>query len=308
MKIVFMGSPEFAVPVLTRLVEDGQEIIAVYTQPDKPAGRGQTMHIPPVKSYALSKGFMVKQPLTLKDAAVQDELKALAPDIIIVVAYGLFLPDAVLETPVHGCINVHPSILPRHRGAAPVVSTILSGDTWGGVSIMKMDSGWDTGDILAVSKVLIRPEDTTDSLMSKLSIISASMMSDILPRWISGKIVPRPQDNAEATYFKMMKKEDGLIDWSLDAVVIRNRVRALQPWPGTFTHIDGKLLKILSCEVLDTEINGNPGTVIVSKRDVDVVTGKGLLRLGLIQPEGKKAMPAIDYARGNGFPKDCILA
>ena len=173
---------------------------------------------------------------------------------------------------------------------------------------MKMDSGWDTGDIMAVSKVLIRPEDTTDSLMSKLSIISASMMSDILPRWISGKIVPRPQDNAEATYFKMMKKEDGLIDWSLDAVVIRNRVRALQPWPGTFTHIDGKLLKILSCEVLDTEINGNPGTVIVSKRDVDVVTGKGLLRLGIIQPEGKKAMPAIDYARGNGFPKDCILA
>ncbi len=307
MKIVFMGSPEFAVPVLTRLVEDGHEIIAVYTQPDKPAGRGQTMHVSPVKSYALSRGYMVKQPLTLKDSTVQDELKALAPEIIIVVAYGLFLPNAVLETPVYGCINVHPSLLPRHRGAAPVVSTLLSGDTWGGVSIMKMDAGWDTGDILAMSKVLIRPEDTTDTLMSKLSIISASMMSDILPRWVAGKIALRPQDQAEATYFKMMKKEDGLIDWSLDAITIRNRVRALQPWPGTFTHIDGKLLKILSCSVIETETYGTPGTVNVSKRDVDVITGNGLLRLGMIQPEGKKAMPACDYARGNGFPVGCIL-
>ncbi len=308
MKIVFMGSPDFAVPVLTRLVEDGHQIAAVYTQPDKPAGRGQILHISPVKSYALSRGFMVKQPLTLKDTAVQDELKALAPDIIIVVAYGLFLPDAVLNLPAFGCINVHPSILPRHRGAAPVVSTLLSGDTWGGVTIMKMDSGWDTGDILAVSKVLIRPEDTTASLMSKLSIISASMMSDLLPRWAAGLVISRPQDSTEATYFKMMKKEDGLIDWSLDAVTIWNRVRALQPWPGTFTHIDGKLLKILTCTVVLEETDEKPGTVILSKRDVDVVTGNGLLRLGMIQPEGKKAMPACDYARGNGFPVGCVLA
>ena len=172
---------------------------------------------------------------------------------------------------------------------------------------MKMDAGWDTGDILAMSKVLIRPEDTTDSLMSKLSIISASLLSDVLPRWVAGKIEPRPQDQSQATYFKMMKKEDGLIDWSLDAVTIRNRVRALQPWPGTFTYIDGKLLKILSCSVIETETNGTPGTVNVSKRDVEVITGRGLLRLGTIQPEGKKAMPACDYARGNGFPAGCVL-
>ena len=308
MKIVFMGSPQFAVPVLTRLVEDGYDIQAVYTQPDKPAGRGQTLHISPVKSFALSMGFAIKQPLTLRDKAVQDELRSLAPDLIVVVAYGLFLPDQILETPRFGCINVHPSVLPRHRGAAPVVSTLLAGDKWSGVTIMRMDSGWDTGDILSSSKILIREEDDTESLMEKLSDISAAMMLEILPLWTSGLIIPRKQDSDKATYFKMMKKEDGLIDWSLDASTIRNRVRALQPWPGTFTYLNGRLIKILSCSVIENDtVTDKPGTVLLSKHAVDIATGCGLLRLGTIQPEGKKAMAACDYVRGNGFPTGAVL-
>jgi methionyl-tRNA formyltransferase len=308
MNIVFMGSSEFAVPSLRRLGEDGYNILSVYTQTDKPAGRGQTLHYSPVKTQAMSMGLDIKQPMTLRDTDTQNELKALNPDLIVVVAYGLFLPQTVLDIPKYGCINVHPSLLPRHRGAAPVVSTILSGDKWGGITIMKMDNGWDTGDMLRSASVLIRKDDTTVTLMDKLSYIASDMLAEILPLWVEGKIPLIKQDPDKATYFKMMKKEDGLIDWNDSSLTIFNKVRALQPWPGAFTHVNGKLLKIISCCNKEEPADGVPGTVIKTKNSVSVVTGSGTIVLDTVQLEGKKAMPAIDLARGNGLPDGAVLS
>jgi len=297
-RLVFMGSPEFAVAPLRQLLQEGYEVAAVYTKADKPAGRGQALGIPAVKKEAVELGLRVVQPRSLKAAEAQAELASIQPEVIIVCAYGLILPKAVLDLPRYGCINIHPSLLPRHRGASPVASTILSGDAWGGTSIMLMDEGLDTGPVLTRAQVLIREDDTTGSLMSKLSVISAGLLIDVLPQWIKGEVEPQPQDGARATYFKPLTREAGEIDWSLPAIDIWQRVRAFQPWPGTYTRFQGKLLKILAARPCATEIGGARGTVLVFGRGFAVLTGVGALEILKVQIEGKQAVSGEEFARG----------
>jgi methionyl-tRNA formyltransferase len=297
-RLVFMGSPDFALMPLRYLVAEGHELAAVYTKIDKPAGRGQALGISPVKREALALGLTVVQTKSLKATEAQTELAVFCPEAIIVCAYGQILPKAVLDLPRYGCINIHPSLLPRHRGASPVASTILSGDTWGGTSIMLMDEGLDTGPVLTRAQVLVRDDDTTGALISRLSVISAQLLVDFLPRWVKGGISPQPQDNNLATYFKTVTKEAGEIDWSLTADEISRRVRALQPWPGTYTRFHGRLLKILEGRPACTDTSPAPGTVVTVGKGFGVITGAGVLEVLRVQIEGKQAVSGEDFIRG----------
>jgi len=298
MRLVFMGTPEFAVTPLRYLVLNGHEVAAVYTKRDKLAGRGQELSISPVKREALELGLAIVQPKSLKKPEAIAELAGFAPDIIAVAAYGQILPPEVLSLPRHGCINIHPSLLPRHRGAAPVVSTILSGDRWGGVSIMQMDEGLDTGPVITRAQVLVRDDDTTETLSDKLSLMSAQMLADILPSWTRGEITPQPQDNSLANYFKSIAKEDGEVDWNLPAVEIWRQVRAYQPWPGSFTRYNSKMLKILEAWPAACDTKNDYGRVVALGNGCGVVAGMGVLELRRLQIEGKQAMPAADFIRG----------
>jgi len=298
MRLVFMGTPEFAVAPLRNLVLNSYEVAAVYTKKDKLAGRGRELSFSAVKREALALGLKVVQPGSLRKPEALAELAGFAPDVIVVAAFGQILPPEVLALPRFGCINIHPSLLSRHRGAAPIVSTILAGDTWGGVSIMKMDKGLDTGPVLTRAQALVRDDDTTETLSDRLSLMSAHMLADILPAWVRGEIKPQPQDNALATYFKPIAKDAGEIDWKLPSVQLWRQVRAYQPWPGSFTRFNGKVLKIL--EAWPTECaSPNPvGTVVALGKGCGVVTGRGLLELHRLQIEGKQAMSAGDFVRG----------
>jgi len=297
-----MGSPEFAVIPLRYLVEEGYEVAAVYTKTDKPAGRGQALGISPVKREALRLGLTVRQPASLKDAAVQEELGSFCPEAIVVCAYGQILPKAVLALPKHGCLNIHPSLLPRHRGASPVAATILAGDEWGGTSIMLMDEGLDTGPVLARAQIRMRPPDTTVALTGRLALVSARLLLDVLPRWVRGELTPGPQNNAEATYFKMVAKEAGEIDWTKPAIEIERRVRAYQPWPAAYTHTQGKLLKVLEARVLEVSSEALPGTVISLGAGFGVATGAMVLEVLKVQVEGRQAVAGADFLRGQrGF-------
>ena len=294
-----MGSPEFAVPPLLALGADGYDIVAVYTQPDKPSGRGRGMSPSPVKRAAISLGLPVIQPPSLKKTPETIlELTRLKPEIIIVAGYGQILPRAVLDLPRFGCLNLHPSLLPRHRGAAPVVATLLAGDTWAGTSVMLMEAGLDTGPVLARASVLIREEDTTGLLSGKLSRISSSLLLDVIPRWVRGQIEPQAQNEALATCFKTIQKEAGQIDWNLPATVIFRQIRAFQPWPGAYTSYRGKTLKITAGHVLDQVSVQPPGTVIAQPGSFAVVTGKGTLGITRVQLEGKQEMPSTEFLRG----------
>jgi methionyl-tRNA formyltransferase len=298
MRVIFMGTPQFALPIL-EVVLQGYEVVGVYTRPDQPQGRGQRLSISPVKGMALERGLPIFQPLTLKDE--EERLKQLSPHIIIVAAYGLLLPRQVLELPPFGCINIHPSLLPRHRGPSPVASAILSGDEITGVSLMLMAEGLDTGDILTQASLPISPQDTTASLTSKLSDLGAKLVRETLPRWIKGEIRPRKQDEAQATYSKLIKKEDGEIDWHLSAIEIWRRVRAFNPWPGCYTWWQGKLLKIIEASPLE-EVAWQPGRVRAIGKGAGVETGKGVLGLKKVQLEGRKLLPIEDFLRGaRGF-------
>ena len=298
MRVVFMGSPGFAVPALHCLVQEGFEVAAVYTKQDKPSGRGRALGSSPVKREAAALGLTIVQPKSLRSPETQQELAALRPEVIVVCAYGQILPKVVLEMPRYGCLNIHPSLLPRHRGASPVASTILSGDAWGGTSVMQMDEGLDTGPVLTRAPVLVRDDDTAGSLSSRLSIVSAHLLIDVLPRWVKGEIKPRPQDGSQATYFKPVAKEAGEIDWRLGALEIWRRVRALQPWPGAYTRFQGKLLKILEARPLTCEPRGAPGLVIALGKGFGIATGEGALEVLRVQIEGKQAVSGEEFARG----------
>jgi methionyl-tRNA formyltransferase len=302
-----MGTPSFAVPALRQLVLNKYEVAAVYTKQDKPTGRGQELSFSAVKSTALELGLKVLQPDSLKKAETLAELAVLSPDLVIVVAFGQILPPEVLRLPRYGCINIHPSLLPRHRGAAPVVSTILCGDKWSGVSLMQMDEGLDTGPIIAQNHVLVRDDDTAGILSGKLSFISANMLTDILPRWIKGTIVPHPQDATQATYFKPMEKEAGEINWTLPAVNIWRQVRAYQPWPGAFTRFNGKILKILEALPHEMACTAPVGSIVPLMRGCGVTTGEGILELRRLQIEGKQAMSAADFLNGHQSFMSAIL-
>lgn len=301
MRIVFMGAPEFAVPALERLVLEGHQVLAVYTQPDRAAGRGRALAATPVKRAAEALGLSVFQPVKLKDAGVIAELKALKPDVIIVSAFGELLPQAVLDIPPYRCINIHPSLLPKYRGASPVAGAILAGDAFAGVSIMLMDAGLDTGPILSQAQAAISQQDTTGTLTDKLAQVSAGMLPEVLTRWVKGEITPRPQGETGASYTDMIKKEEGEIDWSRPAAEIWRRVRAFQPWPGCYTVWRGKQLKIIRAEPLPSENDLAAGRVVaLSRQDtaLGVNTGEGVLGVLEVQLEGKRAISAAEFLRG----------
>jgi methionyl-tRNA formyltransferase len=301
MRIIFMGTPEFAVPALERLITSGYEVAAVYTQPDKAAGRGRVVEEPPVKKAALLHNLTVLQPENFKSAETKRQLLELKPDAIVVAAFGQILPRSVLEIPAFGCINIHPSLLPKYRGVAPVPAAILNGDEFTGVSIMLMDKGIDTGPVLTSVHVPVLPQDTAETLMQKLANTSAQLLLDTLPGWFRKEITPQPQNDAGASYTKMLTKEAGEIDWKLPAVQIWRQVRAYQPWPGSFTKWQGKQLKILDTVPLPGEGASEPGTVVPVKTEgaaFGISTGEGILGVKKVQMEGKKAVTADEFLRG----------
>jgi len=300
LRLVFMGSPQFAVPPLERLLASKYQVAAVYTQPDRPAGRGRGLVSSPVKQAAQARGLTVVQPASLKAAGAREQLKGFEPDAIVVAAFGQILPEPVLALPRLGCLNIHPSLLPRFRGASPVASTILAGDDFSGISIMVMDEGLDTGPVLARAQIPILDRDTTGSLTEKLSRLGAQLLGEVLAGWSRGERTPRPQDESKVTYCSPIAKEEGEIDWRRPAVDIWRRVRAFDPWPGCYTRWWGKTLKIIEVVPLGGERTAGVGRVVAldSKAGFGVGTGDGILAIARVQMEGKKAMSADEFLRG----------
>lgn len=299
--VVFMGTPEFAVPTLKALLKAGYPVKGVFTQPDRPVGRGKEIAMPPVKQVALEAGIPVFQPQRLRgDAEALEVLRRLAPDCIVVVAYGQILPEEILNLPPFRCLNVHASLLPRYRGAAPIQWSILNGDTEAGVTTMLMEKGLDTGPMLLKASTPIGPEETADSLSRRLSEIGADLLVRTLPPWFAGELAPEPQNDAEASYAPMLKKEMAPIDWSSSAKTLHDRVRGLYPWPGTTTTLAGQTLKILTATPSDRPHGEEaPGTILgISEEGWDVACGDGVLRIQQVQIPGKKPQPALDAARG----------
>lgn len=297
MRLVYMGTPSFAVPALRALASSNHEIVAVVTRTDKPAGRGRELAEPPVKLAAQELGLAVHQPKRVREPEFLETLKQLAPDMIVVAAYGQILPKAVLELPRLGCVNIHASLLPAYRGAAPINWAIIRGEREAGVTIMQMDEGMDTGAVLLEDRIPIDPQDTAGTLTGKLSRLGAELLMKALPGIEAGSLRPAPQDHAKATLAPLLKKEDGLIDWTLPAQDIANRVRGFSPWPGAFTFLEGSLVKVLQAEVLPG--TGRAGEIMVHDNRLVVGTGRGLLGLNLLQPAGKKPMTAADFLRGH---------
>jgi len=295
-KVLFMGSPNFAIPILEGLLAHHQ-VVGVVTQPDRPAGRGLKLHPPPVKELALAHGIPVFQPESLKREEAVAWIKAKEPDVIVVAAFGQILPPAVLRIPPYGCLNVHASLLPRYRGAAPIQAAILNGDLETGITIILMDEGLDTGPILARKAIPISPEDTAGTLEEKLSRLGAELLLETLPLWVEGKIKPLPQEG-EPSYTKPVKKEEGLLDWELSAEILARKVRAFNPWPGAFTFWKGKLLKIWKAVPAASAPGETPGKVFRDSEGVKVACGSGALLLKEIQLEGKNKMGPEEFARG----------
>jgi len=299
-RLIFMGTPRFAVPSLERLREE-YEVVAVVTRPDRAAGRGRRVAFSPVKEVALVWGIPVMQPRSLKREEAVASLLELEPQVIVVAAYGQIVPPEVLAIPPFGCLNVHASLLPNYRGASPVAGALLAGEEETGITIMLMDEGMDTGPTLAQARLPIAPQDDRGSLTEKLACLGADLLLETLPRWLEGEIVPRPQEDDEATYTKVLKKEDGLIAWSTSSVEIWRQVRAYNPWPSAYTDCGGRPLKILRAHPIKGE-RGEPGLVVATKEGAAVVTGEGLLALEEVQLAGKRAMGIEEFLRGQrGF-------
>ena len=297
MRIVYMGTPQFAVPPLRALAAAGHEVLAVVTRTDKPAGRGKVLTPPPVKTAAAELGIPVLQPKRVREPEVVEALRKMGPDAIVVAAYGQILPKDILALPKHGCINIHASLLPKYRGAAPINWAIIRGEAETGITIMRMDEGMDTGAMLLRESIPVGPDDTAGSLLPKLADLGSRMITTALPLIEAGKLPDVAQRHEEATLAPLLKKKDGAVDWSLPAEEIRNRVRGLSPWPGAYTFLDGKLVKIL-----DTAIepgSAEPGALIAKDEALLAGTGKGLLRIIALQPEGKKPMAAAEFLRGH---------
>ena len=302
MKLIFMGTPEFAVPTLARLIEDGHEVRAAFTQPDKPAGRGKHLQAPPVKLFALERGIPVHQPARIKtNEEVRAAFETIAPDACVVAAYGKILPEWLLGIPRLGCINVHASLLPKYRGAAPINWAIANGETVTGVTIMQMDAGMDTGPMLASRAIAIGDEETAPQLSSRLAQVGAEVLSETLPAVERRQIAPTPQDEREATYAPILKREDGLVDWRMSAREIANRMRAFQPWPGTYTTFRGARLTFWRArEVENKSESAEPGTItgIDNSGIIVACAGSTSLRVEELQTEGKRRMSARDFVNG----------
>jgi len=299
MRLLFMGTPAFAVPTLKALLSSHHAICAVFTQPDKPSGRGEKVSAPPVKQLALEKGVSVYQPDRLKAPDWQPVFAELKADAYVVVAYGKILPQWLLDLPRLGAYNVHASLLPKYRGAAPIHWAIANGDTRTGITTMKLDAGMDTGDLLLQQEIGIEPEDTCASIHDRLCEIGAEMMLKTLEDLEKGTAKTIPQDPALATYAPMLKKSDGLLDWNQSAVSIHNRIRAFNPWPGTYTQLEGQTLRIWKARPADVSANLPPGTLLHHPSGAAVVAcGVGFLQLAEVQMENRKRTTAPDFLHG----------
>ena len=299
MKIVFMGTPDFAVGALEALVEAGHEVVAVVTQPDKPKGRGKEMQQTPVKACALKHNIGVFQPVKIKTPEAVEVLKGYGADLFVVAAFGQILSKEILDMPKFGCVNIHASLLPKYRGAAPIQWAILDGEKETGVTIMQMNEGLDTGDMLTKVIVPIEDTDTGESLFDKLAEAGAKLLIETIPQIEAGSLNPEPQDDSLSTYAKMIKKEMGLIDWKREALVLERLVRGMNSWPSAYTHFQGKTLKVWEAEVETCEAQAVPGSVVeVTKNSIKVQTGKDLLVLKQIQLEGKKRMDVAAFLLG----------
>lgn len=299
MRIVFMGTPDFAVPSLQALIDAGHDVCAVYTQPDKPQGRKQILTAPPVKTLALEHDIPVFQPNTLKNEDEQARLRELAPEVIIVVAYGKLLPKAVLDIPPHGCINVHGSLLPRWRGAAPIQWAVIAGDEMAGVTTMQMAEGLDTGDMLLTYETKVGAKETAGELFDRLAQSGAELLTQTLVKL--DEITPRPQDDAQSCYAHMLDKQMAVIDWNKSAHEIDCLIRGLNPWPIALTTLSGERLKVFAAEKANGR--GEPGTVLEAdpKKGLTVACGEGALGLTEIQLVGGKRMKATDFLRGHAI-------
>ena len=299
MKVIFMGTPDFAVGTLEEIIKAGHEVVLVVTQPDKPRGRSGALQFPPVKECAVAHGIEVFQPKKIREEENVEYLRKYNADIIVVAAFGQLLPKSILEMPKHGCINVHASLLPKYRGAAPIQWSVINGDAVTGVTIMQMDIGMDTGDMIAKREVVIGEEETGGGLFDKLAEVGAKLCVDTMVEIENGTATRTPQNHDEATHVSMISKELGNIDWNKSAVEIERLIRGLNPWPSAFTKLDGKTFKIWKAKVVSEHTNKQPGRIVNVGKDVlEVQTGEGVLSLLEVQLEGKKRMEVDAFLRG----------
>lgn len=310
MKIIFMGTPDYAAEALEALIKAGHEVMAVVTQPDRAKGRSGQVQCTPVKECAVRHGIAVLQPVKIKTPEAIEELKKYEADVYVVAAFGQILSKEILELPQFGCVNIHASLLPKYRGAAPINQCIIDGEKETGITIMQMDAGIDTGDILAQKKVIIEDKETAETLFDKLSQAGAELIVEALPKIERGEITPIKQDESLVSYVKMMDKSKGRIDWSADAVSIERLVRGLNPWPSAYTSCQGKTVKIWRSDAVETagECTEQPGTIVLVRKDFfDVACGAGNLRIYELQMEGKKRMDTKSFLLGNPWKEGMIL-
>lgn len=306
-RVIFAGTPEFALASLRSLVEAGMKPIAVLTQPDRPAGRGKKLNASPVKRYALEQGIAVMQPKTLRDDGAVAELAALEPDVMVVAAYGLILPQAVLDIPKHGCLNVHASLLPRWRGAAPIQAAILADDEQTGICLMQMEAGLDTGPVYVARALAIGERETAGELHDRLATLGGKMLAAELPVILDGDIVPRPQEDSLASYAGKINKADAELDWRLESGELERRVRAYNPVPGAWFEADGQRIKCWQAESA-AGVDAPPGTVVSSSADgIVVACGSGTLRMTLLQRPGKRRVTAQEFAAQVDLSGRCLL-
>lgn len=305
-RIIFMGTPDFACPTLQVLIERGENVVAVVTQPDRPKGRGQKLMPPPVKELAEKHGIPVHQPLKVRNPDFVEVMRELKPDVIVVVAFGQILPKSLLEIPPHGCINVHASLLPRYRGAAPLNWCLVNGEAETGVTTMLMDVGLDTGDMLLMEKTPLDENEDIVSLHDRMSAMGANLLAATLDRLAAGDLVPQPQNHDESCYAPMLKKEDGIVNWHTDARTVHNLVRGLAVWPGACTTVDGQVVKIFRTRVGSG--SGAPGTVLQAAKDTfEVACQSGSLFLHELQLAGKKRLDCTSFLAGYPVPVGTLL-
>lgn len=299
MRIVFMGTPDFSVPTLESLIQSCHQVVGVVTQPDKPKGRGKEIQMSPVKETALRHGILVYQPVRARDEDFVEEMRALKPDVMVVIAFGQILSRELLEVPAYGCINIHASLLPAYRGAAPIQWAVINGDKETGITTMMMDVGMDTGDMLEKTVVTLDEKETGGSLFDRLSLLGGELILSTLEKLEQGTLIRTPQEHEKATYVKKIPKSLGDIDWAMDAASIERLIRGLNPWPSAYTRWNGKMLKLWEAEVLPDSGLGRCGEVLEADGDrLTVKTGDGVLKINSLQLEGKKRMDTAAFLRG----------
>ena len=308
MKVVFMGTPDFAVGALEEIIKAGHEVTAVVTQPDKPKGRGKEMQISAVKACALSHGLPVFQPVKIKAPEAVEQLRGYEADIFVVAAFGQILSKEILDMPKYGCVNIHASLLPKYRGAAPIQWAVIDGEEETGVTIQQMNEGVDTGDIISQEVVKLDVKETGASLFDKLAVCGAQLIVKTLDEIEKGSITPIKQDDSKSTHAKMLNKEMGKLDFSQDAVVLERKIRGLNSWPSAYTYFNGKTLKIWDADVAEADVSGECGSICeVTKDSFCIVTGKGLLRVKEVQLEGKKRMEVSAFLLGYPLKKGMVF-